>query len=187
MKPLPMYRNILLSDEITSSSVEKVINSIFSINYDDDQKEAEYKDWEREPIKLFINTNGGNAYDAFALGDVIRNSKTPVHTIALGWCMSAGFLIYLFGHKRFMSEYATLMYHDVATSTHGKSEYVKQELSEMKRLADMMNRLIVDTSCIKLKTLEDYINRKAEWYIDAGTALDLDLCDGYYNYSYHTI
>lgn len=179
-KPLPMYRNILLSDEITSSSVEKVINMIFSINYDDDQKEEEYKDWVREPIMLFINSNGGNAYDAFALGDVIRKSKTPVHTIALGWCMSAGLLIYLFGHKRFMSEYATLMYHDVSTSTHGKSEQVKQELSEMKRLADMMNRLIIGTSRIKLSELEDYINRKAEWYIDAGTALDLELCDGYY-------
>lgn len=179
-KPTPMYRNILLSDEITSSSVEKVINMIFSINYDDDQKEEEYKDWMREPIMLFINSNGGNAYDAFALGDVIRKSKTPVHTVALGWCMSAGLLIYLFGHKRFMSEYATLMYHDVATSTHGKSEQVKQELSEMKRLADMMNRIIVNTSKVGLKTLEDYINRKAEWYIDAGTALDLELCDGYY-------
>ena len=180
MKPQPMYRKILLSDEITSSSVEKVISMIFSINYDDDQKEEEYKDWVREPIMLFINSNGGNAYDAFALADVIRKSKTPVHTIALGWCMSAGFLIYLFGHKRLMSEYATLMYHDVATSTHGKSEQVKQELSEMKRLADMMNRIIVHTSKVGLKTLEDYINRKAEWYIDADTALDLELCDGYY-------
>jgi ATP-dependent protease ClpP protease subunit len=180
MKPTPMYRNILLSDEITSSSVEKVINMIFSINYDDDQKEEEYRDWVREPIMLFINTNGGNAYDAFALGDVICKSKTPVHTIALGWCMSAGLLIYLFGHKRYMGEHATLMYHDVATVAHGKSEQVKQELSEMKRLADMMNQLIVNTSKIGLKTLEDYINRKAEWYIDLAAALDLGLCDGYY-------
>ena len=180
MKPTPMYRNILLSGEICSSSVDKIITTIFSINDDDDQKEAEYKDWVREPIMLFINTNGGNAYDAFALGDVIRKSKTPVHTIALGWCMSAGFLIYLFGHKRYMGEYATLMYHDVATFTSGKSEYIKQELSEMKRLANMMNQLIINTSKVGLKTLEDYINRKAEWYIDLAAALDLELCDGYY-------
>ena len=180
MKPQPMYRKLLLSDEITSSSVEKIINMIFSINYDDDQKEDEYRDWVREPIMLFINTNGGNAYDAFALGDVIRTSKTPIYTVALGWCMSAGLLIYLFGHKRFMGKYGTLMYHDIATSAFGKSEYVKQELSEMKRLATIMNRLIVDTSSIKMKMLEDYINRKAEWYIDAETALNLALCDGYY-------
>ena len=50
----------------------------------------------------------------------------------------------------------------------------------MKRLADMMNQLIIATSKVGLKTLEDYINRKAEWYIDAAAALDLALCDGYY-------
>ena len=181
MKPQPMYRNLLLSDEITSASVEKIINMIFSINYDDDQKEEEYRGFTREPILLFINTNGGNAYDAFALGDVIKNSKTPVYTIALGWCMSAGFLIYLFGHKRYMSEYATLMYHDVSSYAHGKTEQVKQELKEMERLAGLMNRLIVKTSKIELKTLEEYIDRKAEWYIDAETALKLSLCNGLYN------
>ena len=101
-----MYRKILLSEEINSSSVEKVINTIMSINYDDDQKESEYKDWVREPIILFINSNGGNTYDAFALGDVILTSKTPVYTVALGWCMSAGLLIYLFGDKRFVGNYS---------------------------------------------------------------------------------
>jgi ATP-dependent Clp protease protease subunit len=181
MKATPMYRKILLSDEITSSSVEKIINTIFSINYDDDQKEEEYKDFKREPILLFINTNGGNAYDALALGDVIHQSKTPVYTIALGWCMSAGFLIYLFGHKKFVGYNSTLMYHDVSMGMKGKSEYIKQELSEMKRIADIMNTIIVSNSKVELKDLQDYINRKAEWYIEAVRALDLHLADGYYD------
>ena len=180
MKPTPMYRNILLSEEINSSSVEKVINTIMSINYDDDLKESEYKDWERQPIMLFINTNGGNAYDAFALGDIIKTSRTPVYTVALGWCMSAGFLIYLFGHKRLISEHGTIMYHDVSTHMGGKTQYISQELSEAKRLSQMMNQLIVNTSKVGMQTLEDYINRKAEWYIDAATALDLGLASEFY-------
>ena len=179
-RPLPMYRKILLSEDINSSSVEKVINTIMSINYDDDQKESEYKDWEREPIILFINTFGGNAYDAFALGDIIKTSKTPVYTIALGCCMSAGLLIYLFGHKRLMGEHATLMYHDVTAYSCGKTEYIHQELSEAKRLANIMNQIIVNTSKVGMKTLEDYINRKAEWYIDIAQALETGLADDFY-------
>ena len=179
-RPLPMYRKILLSEEIHSSSVEKVINTIMSINYDDDLKESEYKDWVREPIMLFINTNGGNTYDAYALGDIIKTSKTPVYTIALGWCMSAGLIIYLFGHKRFMGEHATLLYHDVASYSGGKTEYLIQELSETKRLANMMNQIIVNTSKVGMKTLEDYINRKAEWYIDIAQALETGLADDFY-------
>lgn len=175
-----MYRKILLSEEINSSSVEKVINTIMSINYDDDQKESEYKDWVREPIILFINTNGGNAYDAFALGDVILTSKTPVYTVALGWCMSAGLLIYLFGDKRFVGTYATLMYHDVSTWANGKTEYVRQELKEMERISDIYSRLIVNSSAVDMRTLRGYIDRKAEWYITPERAIELKLADGYY-------
>lgn len=180
MKQTPMYRNILLSEEINSSSVEKVINTIMSINYDDDLKEAEYKDFTREPIYLLINTPGGNAYDAFALGDIIITSKTPVYTVALGWCMSAGLLIYLFGDKRLVGTYSTLMYHDVATWAEGKSEYIRQELEEIKRISNIYNNLITSTSSITQKQLDDYINRKAEWYITPEEALKVHLADGFY-------
>ena len=39
MKPTPLYRNILISEEIDGSSVKTVINKIMDINYDDDLKE----------------------------------------------------------------------------------------------------------------------------------------------------
>ena len=78
MRPYPMYRNLVLSDEITSESVRSIINKIMDINYDDDLKTNDYCDWKREPIYLFINSNGGNAYDALALIDIIQQSKTPV-------------------------------------------------------------------------------------------------------------
>ena len=38
MRPYPMYRNLVLSDEITSESVRLIINKIMDINYDDDLK-----------------------------------------------------------------------------------------------------------------------------------------------------
>ena len=128
MKPTPLYRNILISEEINSSSVKVVINRIMDINYDDDLKEQDYKNWVREPIMLFINSNGGNAYDAFALADIIKTSKTPVYTIAIGWCMSGGLLIFMAGKKRFVGENATLMFHDVASWVNDKTEGIKQEL-----------------------------------------------------------
>lgn len=180
MKPLPMYRKILLSEEINSSSVEKVINSIMSINYDDDMKEADYKDWVREPIYLFINSNGGNAYDAFALGDAIITSKTPVYTVALGWCMSAGFLIYLFGDKRFVGTYSTILYHDVSMWTEGKSESIRQQLGEMHRIGIIFNNLITKSSSITEKDLSEYIKHQSDWYITPEEAIKLKLADGYY-------
>ena len=180
MRPYPMYRNLVLSDEITSESVRSIINKIMDINYDDDLKEEDYKNWEREPICLFINSNGGNAYDALALIDIIRQSKTPVHTIALGWCMSAGLWIFMHGHKRLIGEHATLMFHDVATWVAGKTEEVRQDLHEAQRLAKMYCKSITDVSMVKQETLDDYILRKVEWYIPAEEAISNKMATEYF-------
>lgn len=81
-------RDLLLSDRISQGTVKDIIKDIFEINFDDDEKEEIYKDWERKPIQLFINSYGGSVYDGLALIDVIKRSKTPVHTVCIGSCMS---------------------------------------------------------------------------------------------------
>ena len=180
MKPTPLYRNILISEEIDSGSVKIVINKIMDINYDDDLKEQDYKDWIREPIMLFINSNGGNAYDAFALADIIKTSKTPIYTIAIGWCMSGGLLIFMEGKKRFVGENATLMFHDVTGWVNDKTEGIKQELEESKRLSKMYCNIITNNSLVRQETLDDYITRKAEWFISAEEAINLKIAYEYY-------
>ena len=82
--PDPKKRELLLSDSISQGSVKTIIENIFEINEDDREKEEIYKNWERKPIKLFINSYGGCVYDGLALIDVIKRSKTPVHTICVG-------------------------------------------------------------------------------------------------------
>ena len=179
-RPEEKYRKLLLSEDITSSSVKDIIKEIMEINHDDDEKEAEYKDWERKPIKLFINSFGGSVYDGLSLVDIIKQSKTPVHTISIGSSMSMGFWIYLAGHKRLVGEHTTLMFHDITGCVWDKTAAFKQELNEMLRLQKIICEEITNTSLIKQEALDDYINRKAEWYIPADEAIKLKLADGYY-------
>jgi ATP-dependent Clp protease protease subunit len=156
------------------------MDSILEINEDDSEKEEIYKDWERTPIKLFINSYGGSVYDGLALIDVIKNSKTPVHTICVGSCMSMALWIWLSGIKRLVGERATLMFHDISTFAVDKTEGIKQELNEMLRLQQMLISEIVGTSAVEEEKLQDYITRKAEWYIPAGEAISLKLANSYY-------
>ena len=179
-KPNSQYRKILLSKDIDASSVEDVIKAIMEINHDDDLKEADYKDWKRKPIKLFINSFGGSVYDGLALVDVIKQSKTPVHTISIGSSMSMGFWIYLAGHKRFVGEHTTLMFHDITGWVWDKSAGVQQELKELLRLQKIICNEITSTSLVQQETLDNYISRKAEWYIPANKAIKLKLANGYY-------
>lgn len=179
-KPIPTYRNIFLSENIKADSVKNIIETIMKINYDDDCKEEEYKDWKREPIKLFINSFGGSVYDGLSLVDVIKQSKTPVHTISIGSSMSMGFWIYLAGHKRYIGEHATLMFHDISFWTYDKVEGIKQEVKELERLQKIICKEITSTSIVEQETLDDYISRKADWYIPADKAIELGLANGYY-------
>ena len=173
-------RNLLLCDRISQNSIKNIIENIFEINEDDKQKAEIYNNWEREPIKLFINSYGGSVYDGLALIDVIKQSETPVHTICIGSCMSMAFWIWLSGENRLVGKRATLMFHDLASFVVGKTEGIKQELNEMTRLQNLLVDEITKKSMVKEETLKDYIIRKAEWYIPADEAIALKLATGYY-------
>jgi len=178
-KPEKKKRDLLLSETITSSSVKDLIKEILEINFDDSEKEQIYKDWTRDPIRLFINTRGGSIYDGLALVDVIRQSKTPVYTVCIGSCMSMGLWIWLSGQKRIVGSNATLMFHDLSLCVIDKLEGVKQELGESLRLQGMFVNLITEKSTIKEEILKDYITRKAEMYISAKDAIENKLADEY--------
>lgn len=179
-KPTPKERNLIISESIDQGCVSGTIKSIFEINSDDDQKEDMYREWKREPIRLFINSCGGSVYDGLALVDVIKHSKTPVHTVCVGSCMSMALWIWISGKKRLIGENGTLMFHDIFTFAIGKTEAIKQNLDEALRLQKALVRDITGNSLVKEEILQDYITRKAEWYIPAKEAIDLKLADGYY-------
>lgn len=66
------------------------------------------------PIELFISSYGGSVDDTFALHDVTRTLRAPVHTTALGKCMSAAPLLVACGHKgqRWATANTLFMLHD---------------------------------------------------------------------------
>ena len=179
-KPEAKKRDLLISSSISQGSVKDIVKEIFEINADDDQKEETYKDWKRAPIRLFMSSYGGSVYDGLALVDIIRHSKTPIHTICVGSCMSMALWIWLSGKKRLIGENGTLMFHDISTCPYGKTEEIKQDLNESIRLQKSLVGEITSKSLVKEEVLQDYISRKAEWFIPAKEAIELKLADGYY-------
>lgn len=179
-KPESKERNLFLCDCITQRSVTDIIKEICEINEDDNKKQELYRSFDRKPIRLFINSYGGGVYPGLALVDVIKRSKTPVHTVCLGSCMSMALWIWLAGGKRIIGEHGTLMFHDLSVFAIDSTEGIKQELNEMLRLQSELIDEITKRSLVTEDTLRDYINRKAEWYIPATEAIALKLADEYY-------
>ena len=135
----------------------------------------------RSPIKLYINSCGGYTYSGLALVDIIKRSKTPVHTIAIGACMSAAFWIWLAGNKRLVGENSTLLFHDISSNVGNcKNEDMIQDVNECKRLREMLINEILKKSTITREALDEVIKTRADWYISSSDAIDLGLSDQYY-------
>lgn len=173
-----MNRKLLLSGDIDYYSTRPIIQAIMEINAEDANKLIPAK--ERKPIQLFISSPGGDVYSGFALVDTIRNSVTPIHTIALGGVMSMGMLIYSVGHKRYMGEYATLMFHDVSSAVADKLEGIEDRVRELKRVQAMICTVVTNNSKVPLEFLAKRLSQREDWYISAEEAIKLGLADGYF-------
>ena len=73
-------------------------------------------------ITLYLNTNGGNCYDGFALIDVMDVSRLPVRTVGMGNIVSMGVLLLCGGAKgkRIMTKNTQVMAHQFYGGSEGK-------------------------------------------------------------------
>ncbi len=170
-------RNLVLSDEISASTVKDLIAKIYDFNTEDDKQVKTVVNYNREPIKLIINSNGGNIYSGLALIGAIEKSVTPVYTICLGRAMSMGLWILLSGHKRYIHELATIMYHETGSWYSDKLEGVRQDLKQSEKLQEMCDRYILAKTKITKDKLDDIILKKQDWFITANEALELGIVD----------
>ena len=126
---LYLYREIEpLGYEETSneyaSTATHIVQSILDFNREDMNVPIS----DRKPIKLFINSPGGDVTDGMPIIAAIELSKTPVYTINLGqWC-SMAFLIGITGHKRFSLPYATFLLHEGTSFAGGATNKVQDRV-----------------------------------------------------------
>lgn len=84
-----LNRRIFLFDNVDNMPIGVVIKSLYLMD-------SESK---RKPIELFVGSYGGNEYDMYALYDAMQTIESPIHTIAIGKCMSAAPLLVCCGKK----------------------------------------------------------------------------------------
>jgi len=170
-------RKLYLFKDVENENVKELIESINKFNEEDDSREKKEVGFERQPIELYINCFGGSAYDGMGLVDVIKTSKTPVHTIVMGYAMSMAFLIAAVGHKRYCHKHSTYMYHQVSAGTRGYVDSMKDDIEEFKRVEKMYDNTLLE----HVKPIEDNLLKikesKSEWYMDAEEAAGIGLVD----------
>ena len=129
----------------------------------------------KKAVTVFINSPGGSADAGFAIYDLLRFVKPPVHTVVNGLCASAGILIHLAADKkrRFCLPESRFMIHQPSTMGRGSASDLDITAKEILKLRDRYNRIIADT-CNKTMEQVSEASRRDFW-LDAGQALEYGL------------
>ena len=130
-------------------------------------------------IPIYISSYGGQVHAALEMIDVIKASKIPVATIAVGKAMSAGAVLLAMGAEgmRYAAPNATIMIHEVSTGAVGKLKDIEISVDEAKRVQKLFYKLMAEN----LGKPPDFFLRRFEtrghtnWYITPKEALSLGL------------
>jgi ATP-dependent Clp protease protease subunit len=99
----PSTRSVLIAGEISEGVANTVISQLMQLQADD----------ETEPIRVYVNTVGGDAASGFALYDWMRCLTMPVIGITYGRCSSAGLPILMGADFRLAAPRTRFFYHEV--------------------------------------------------------------------------
>ena len=157
-----------INGDINEESVGKVIRWIVYENLKSE-----------EPLTLYINSDGGNLPDAFALIDVMRVSKAPIRTIAIGSICSSAFLIFAAGTRgqRFVGQNTISMCHQFTDSPTGKYHDLKTKLKENERINNLMVKLLTDCSDLSEKEVKTKLLPPSDVWLSADELVELGIAD----------
>ena len=130
---------------------------------------------DRIPIKIFIDTNGGDVQIMWSLVNAIKISKTPIHTIVYCTALSAGAHILAAGHKRFAFPGSTVLIHSGSCMYGGDMEKVESAKKYFDALGKRANDLLLDDTSISAKSLKK--KGAVDWYLSAEEALEHGVID----------
>lgn len=93
---------------------------------------------EPKPLKIYINSEGGEIFAAIPLIDAIANCTIPIHTYIEGIAASAASLISISGHKRFITKNSFMLIHELRTGVEGTYSNLTDERENCDKLMSII-------------------------------------------------
>ena len=130
-------RQIILSGEINKELAEKIIRQLLVLEADSS-----------DPIRLYIDSPGGDADAGFSIFDMIRFINAPVYTIGIGLVASAAAIVLLASPKerRFAFPNSRYLIHQPLSGIRGVATEIEIHAQELEKMRIKINELISQES-----------------------------------------
>ena len=158
-------RTIMLAGEITRDSAQRVISQLLLLS--DESPE--------EPVKLFVNSPGGDADAGFAIYDVCRYVPAPIQIITAGLAASAAVIVLLASPKdrRSTLPNSRFLIHQPSTGVRGDASDIQIEASEILKCREKINKLIAAETGKSVEQIDSDTRRN--FWMNAQEALEYGL------------
>lgn len=137
-------------------------------------------DVSREKIlTLYINSTGGDLYQAFGLIDVMRSSPHVVRCIGIGAVMSAAFLIFASGDRgqRYAAKNTSFMCHQFTESMDSKYHDLKATMKENDLCNDRMVLILKEATGLAPSVIKKKLLPASDVYLSAEEVIQLGVAD----------
>ncbi|HCQ90982.1 MULTISPECIES: ATP-dependent Clp protease proteolytic subunit [unclassified Clostridium] len=161
LEKLLQSRSIVISGEINQALAEKVTTQLLILQEMGD-----------EPIKLFINSQGGHVEAGDTIHDMIKFIKPRVIVIGTGWVASAAITIYLAAEKQDRYSLANTRYliHQPLGGFSGQATDIGIEAEEILRVRKRINSIISEATGQSLEKVEKDTDRN--YWLNSYEAVD---------------
>lgn len=97
-----------------------------------------------KPIRLYINSPGGQVYSGMAIYDTMQQIDCPVSTVAVGFTASFGTVLLTAGTKgmRYALPHATIHMHQPIGGAQGQASDIAIQANEILRLRQSLNEIL---------------------------------------------
>jgi ATP-dependent Clp protease protease subunit len=143
-------RTVLLCGEIKKELAEKTVRQLLLLENTGD-----------DPVRIFIDSPGGDADAGYAIFDMIRFIKPPVWTIGMGLVASAAAIIQLASprERRVGLPNSHYLIHQPLSGIRGVATDIEIHAREIDKLREKINRLISDETGAAYEQVEKDTDR----------------------------
>ena len=160
-------RIIILGTPINDQIANLVVAQLLWLASEDDSK----------PIRMYINSPGGQVYSGMAIYDTMQQVTCPVSTVAVGFTASFGTILLTAGTKgmRYALPNATIHLHQPLGGARGQASDIAIQAQEILRLRTDLNQILSHHTGQTIERIQKDTDR--DLYMTAAQARDYGLVD----------
>ncbi len=167
VKRLLETRNVLLCGPVTDDMSRQALAQLLLLDADDCEK----------PIRVYINSPGGGVDAGFAIYDMMKFVKSPVHTVCAGLAASAATVILLGADEkhRYALPHTRFLLHQPSTGVQGQASDVVIGAKEILNVRKVVNELLAEACGQDVERIKEDTSR--DFWMSADQALEYGLID----------